>query len=113
MRRAIYQLLPRGVSSCGVGQVQLKAKSSSAKSNWSSKIAMRCKRRLISAERQVQLEGKNSRAGLLPGMSRGALIFADGAAHLTSAGGFYACSCALRSRMARKSAKPCEERMSC
>jgi len=61
MRRAIYQLLPRGVSSCGVGQVQLKAKSSSAKSNWSSKIATRCKRRLISAERQVQLEVKNSR----------------------------------------------------
>ena len=61
MRRAIYQLYLRGASSCGKGKVQLEAKSSSAKSNWSSKIATRCKRRLISAERQVQLEVKNSR----------------------------------------------------
>ena len=61
MRRAIYQLYLRGASSCGKGKVQLEAKSSSAKSNWSSKVATRCKRRLISAERQVQLEVKNSR----------------------------------------------------
>jgi hypothetical protein len=61
MRRAIYQLYLRGASSCGKGKVQLEAKSSSAKSNWSSKVATRCKRRLISAEHQVQLEVKNSR----------------------------------------------------
>ena len=85
MRRAIYQLYLRGASSRGKGKVQLEVKSSSAKFNWSSKIATRCKRRLISAVRQVQLEAKNSRARLLPGMSRGALIIADGAARLATA----------------------------
>lgn len=65
MRRAIYQLLPRGVSSCGVGQVQLKAKSSSAKSNWSSKIATRCKRRLISAERPSPTGGQKQQSGVM------------------------------------------------